>query len=174
MESEFNECSLFEKHENKEATIRIDRQFSATKRSLLVDVIRPFCSAHNTTVAAERRLQTSPSQASLCIRSSQSMAALMHLSFPIERPAALFFLAGHFTIRTSNTSKYSERENTFYAVLFLCFSTRSFPPQKKKHIHAPVAPGSRPCVCVRVGGGGGGCVREWSRRGSIHASGSLY
>lgn len=103
MESEFNECSLFEKHENKEATIRIDGQFSGTKRSLLVDVIRPFCSAHNTTVGAERRLQTSPSQASLCIRSSQSMAALMHLSFPIERPAALFFLAGHFPIRTSNT-----------------------------------------------------------------------
>lgn len=173
MESEFNECSLFEKHENKEATIRIDRQFSATKRSLLVDVIRPFCSAHNTTVAAERRLQTSPSQASLCIRSSQSMAALMHLSFPIERPAALFFLAGHFTIRTSNTSKYSERENTFYAVLFLCFSTRSFPPPKKK-THSRTGGAGVTAVCVRESGGGGGCVREWSRRGSIHASGSLY
>lgn len=103
MESEFNECSLFKNHENKEATIRTDRQFSGTKGSLLVDVISPFCCAHNTSVAAERRLQTSPSQACLCIRSSQSMAALMHLSSPIERPAALFFLVGHFTIRTSNT-----------------------------------------------------------------------
>ena len=103
MESGCNECSLVEKHENKEAPIRIGRQVSGSKRSLLVDVIRPFCSAHSPTVAAERRLQTSPSQASLCTRSSQSMAALMHLSFPIERPAALFFLAGHFTIRTSNT-----------------------------------------------------------------------
>lgn len=34
MESEFNECSHFKKHENKEATIGTDRQFSGTKRSL--------------------------------------------------------------------------------------------------------------------------------------------
>lgn len=66
MESEFNEHCLFDKHENKEATI----QFSGSERRPLVDVIRPFCSAHNTTVVAERRLQTSPSLASLCIRSS--------------------------------------------------------------------------------------------------------
>lgn len=63
----------------------------------------PFCSAHNTTLHTEGRkkkknFETSPSLGPLfiCTPLPQSIASLMHLSSPIERPTAPLCLSTRF------------------------------------------------------------------------------
>lgn len=167
LESEFNYRSPFVKHERKlqseRALPHASHSLPRAKHSLLGDVIRPFCSAHNT--SSQRREKTSdislPGPLCICSPVNSFFNAFVFSNWApycaVVSSSPLYNQHQQHEI----TTKYLEQEITF----IISFESRGKTKQKNNpHSRTGDTGGhGRACVCVNV-----------SRRGWMHASGSLY
>lgn len=154
MESGFDECSLI-CETWKRATIwapwppfsmRLTNK-PRPKHVLLDHVIRPFCSAHNTTLRGGRETSDISLPGPLCI-SPPVNSFFTAFVFSNWAPYCAVVSSGplYNPHQQHNNQQIFRTRNYVFIIIIFFFPSKS--GVNKTHIHALTAQGSRSCVCV--------------------------